>query len=183
MQDYTPAINELLGEERLHPLGPGTANRAVRDKLSELTIETAFSPEQVRNRTMAACCISGLWLYHDFLDESHTLSQDIGTSEGSYWHGLMHRREPDFGNSKYWFRRVGRHAIFPALRDAAADLAAADASSDSKFLVEQDDWDAFRFIDLCEAAYRGRNKTELLCRRIALREFQLLFDHCYQHAL
>ena len=46
---------------------------------------------------MAACCLCGLWLLHDFLDESHSLSQEITTDTGSYWHGIMHRREPDYG--------------------------------------------------------------------------------------
>ena len=55
-----------------------------------------------------------LWLY-GFLDESHSIAQGIDSPEGSYWHALMHRSEGDFSNSKYWYRRVGRHAIFPAL--------------------------------------------------------------------
>ena len=57
-----------------------------------------FQPQTVRDRDMAATCRSGLWLYHDFLDEAHTISQEIETPEGSYWHALVHRREPDFSN-------------------------------------------------------------------------------------
>ena len=49
---------------------------------------------------MASACLAGLWLYHDYLDESHAVSQSIHTPAGSYWHGLMHRREPDFANPK-----------------------------------------------------------------------------------
>ena len=63
---------------------------------------TAGKSDQVR---------SALWLAAGDLDRSHEISQNIGSAEGSFLHGIMHRREGDFGNSKYWFRRAGSHAI------------------------------------------------------------------------
>lgn len=52
---------------------------------------------------------AALWLYVDELDRSHSISQGIGDATGSFWHGIMHRREGDFGNAHYWFHRVGAH--------------------------------------------------------------------------
>ncbi len=55
---------------------------------------------------------AGLWLYVDDLDASHTVSQQIATPTGAYWHAIMHRREADFENSKYWYRKAGNHPAF-----------------------------------------------------------------------
>ena len=88
---YPPALAELLAKERLNVLGKGTPNAAVHARLESLTIERAFAPQAVHDRDMAACCLAGLWLYHDYWDEAHTVAQDIDTSEGSWWHGIVHR--------------------------------------------------------------------------------------------
>lgn len=56
---------------------------------------------------------SALWLYIDELDRSHKVSQGIEDATGSFWHGIMHRREGDFSNSHYWFRKVGDHPAIP----------------------------------------------------------------------
>src|SRR5262249_3411310 len=114
--DYPPALTELLRDRRLNAPGPGTPNAAARPLLRELTVPAAFAPHPVSDGDMARACLAGLWLYHDFLDESHQISQEIDTPTGSYWHGLMHRREPDYGNAAYWFRRVRAHPIFADLR-------------------------------------------------------------------
>ena len=67
--------------------------------------------------------LSGLWLFLDDLDRSHAISQDLSTPEASFWHFIMHRREPDPSNAAYWFRRVGRHAVFPPCAKRSPRLA------------------------------------------------------------
>ncbi len=181
---YGPVFAGLLQEERLNPLDAGTPNTKVRLVLNALTIEKAFAPNQIVDADMARACLAGIWLYHDFLDESHQISQAIQTQTGSYWHGLMHRREQDFSNSKYWFHRVGEHPIFASLQQVAAELAVADTAHESiAFLRQQQKWDAFAFIDLCEACIKGRFSVEQFCRKIQQAEWRLLFDYCYHQAI
>ncbi len=50
---------------------------------------------------------AGIWLYLDDLDRSHGISQGDESPLGSLWHAVMHRREGDFSNSKYWLQRAG----------------------------------------------------------------------------
>lgn len=176
--DYGRTVSHLLEDDRLPELGPGQPNRAAHEQLSKLTAETLFAGCKVIDPAMAQCCLSGLWLWHDFLDESHRISQEIGTAEGSYWHGVMHRREPDYSNAKYWFRRVGRHPIFAPLAEAAALLA-----DDKPQAARGAAWDPFGFIDLCQAIAEGHNDGKQLAREVARAEWQLLFDYCYRAAV
>lgn len=181
---YGPLVAELLSEESLPELGPGQANQAMATKLRQLTTKDLFAGQTIVNRNMADCCVSGLWLWHDFLDESHTLSQAIETPAGSYWHGIMHRREPDYFNAKYWFRRVGQHAIFPALAEQAVQLASVHpCDAPASFLRDGKQWDPYAFIDLCEAIANGKSQSKLLAQHVARVEWKLLFDDCWQNAI
>ncbi len=182
---YPPPVAELIGEERLNPLGPGIPNKSVYSNLKSFTIEDISPGKAIQDREMAKSCLAGLWLFHNYLEESHSISQEIHTPTGSYWHGIMHRREPDFGNSGYWFRRVGNHPVFAPLQKAAAEIAQQSQtdSSDAAFLKSQSKWDAFAFISLCEGAYRKRNDCDLLCRQIQLKEWELLFEYCFHQAI
>ncbi|MEX2215401.1 MAG: hypothetical protein WD768_14810 [Phycisphaeraceae bacterium] len=102
---------------------------------------------------------AGLWLYVDRLDRSHEISQAMDDATGSFWHAIMHRREGDFGNSHYWFRRAGNH---PAMK-----------------LME--DYDAHAFIDAVEVAHRkGAADEELI--QMQRGEWFVLMRWCMEQA-
>jgi hypothetical protein len=176
---YGPAVAALLEPERLPELGPGRPNEAARPLLAGLSPASLAAPAAVRDGDMARCCLAGLWLYHDFLDESHRISQEIATRSGSYWHALMHRREPDYGNAGYWFRRVGDHPVFGPLADAVRAL---PAPPEAAGLTRSPRWDPFAFVNLCAAAAGRGDETERFCRTVQLLEWRLLFDHCWRQA-
>ena len=115
---------------------------------------------------------AGLLQMADFLDESHTLAQSSGDRDGDYWHAIMHRREPDPSNSKYWFRRVGDHPVFEELGAAAAPILDACGESIGP------EWDPFAFVDLCERARFGADESlRAACRRVQFLEMILLLQH------
>ncbi len=84
--------------------------------LTEVNLASLLPGSDRKGRLALA---AGLLQILDFWDPSHHAAQeadDLGRAAFSaYWHGIAHRREPDPGNASYWFRRVGRHAIFPVL--------------------------------------------------------------------
>ncbi len=183
-REYGPTVARLLKNAPCNVLGPGVADAGMRDALAALTPESLIAPHELHDRGMALACTAGLWLRFDFLDPSHRISQDIENPTGSFWHGIMHRREPDFGNAKYWFRRVGQHPTFASLSTAAAQLARdTQAGSAAGYLAEQADWDPFRFVDVCEQAGDKSSPLEALCRKIQQSEWELLFDYSYRQAI
>ena len=121
---------------------------------------------------------SALLLWNDDLDASHTLSQALPDAFGSWLHGTMHRREGDFPNSKYWFRRVGTHAGFALMARRAAEVVAnASTQPASQFAALTERWDPFAFVDLCAAAVSptGSGSTALL-EAVQAAELELLTE-------
>ena len=67
--------------------------------------------------SMSSRCVeAGLLLLNDYLDESHEISQTMegkgNPKTGDYWHGIMHRREPDAGNASYQEQSCNQYLQF-----------------------------------------------------------------------
>ena len=120
---------------------------------------------------------AGLYQWYDALEVSHGYSQDAqhqGKNQAAdYWHAIMHRREPDDSNSKYWFRHVGHSPVFAKLLRYAQSISDDFASRES--------WDPFAFVDYCSSCTRGSNE-EQVAQRIQAVEMVLLMQQTMRDA-
>jgi hypothetical protein len=110
-------IKQLLATAEPAELGPGPradvlSESALNARVDSLLGNTRISP--ARQQLIRSVIL----LWHDHLDASHNISQGIENTDGSFVHAIMHRREPDAWNSKYWWRRVGNHPAFPEIAGA-----------------------------------------------------------------
>lgn len=166
---YGPKVAAILGDgARLADLGPGRPDPSVRPLLAAFDPSADLGP--VRDGPAARACLAGLWLYHDFLDESHAVSQDLPSAEGSFWHAIMHRREPDPSNSKYWWRKVASHPVLDMLVEQAPALG-------YQFT------DPYAFVDFVEMVRDTGTADEEQARRVQKLEWELLFDWCFHRVL
>ena len=192
---YTSAIAEVIGKlEAGNPLPTLVPQKAwsseLTDTLEAASLDDLFDGTSLKNTTFAEAIKSGLLLWNDALDESHTISQGLADPTGSYWHGIMHRREPDYPNSKYWFGRVGSHPIFPALRERSLELYNETANpSDAlteigEAIAAQENWDSYQFVDWCQAA-EGDSDSDVtgFLQQVQAEEIKLLLAYSYRNAV
>ena len=192
---YASAIAEVIEKletgNPLPTLVPQKAwNSELTNTLEATSLNEFFEGESLKNTTFGEAIKSGLLLWNDALDASHTISQGLTNQTGSYWHGIMHRREPDYPNSKYWFGRVGTHPIFPELRECALKLFK-ETSNPSDTLTEigqtlaaQENWDSYQFIDWCQAA-EGDSDSDVtrFLQQVQAEEIKLLLAYSYRNAV
>ena len=103
--------------------------------------------------TAAPLIKAGLHLLNDDIHNCHIIAQEHENSDGNYWHAILHRREPDYWNSKYWYNRVGNHPVIQQMKN------------------EEVGWDPFDFVDQCE---RSDTETE---RMIQFKEMKFLLNY------
>jgi hypothetical protein len=123
----------------------------------------------------AQAALAGLLFRLGCWKEGHLIAQDISSSEGSYWHGMLHRIEPDSSNARYWFGQFKEHPIFPDLLQHAQEIL--DDRGPGHWRLKTA-WDPFLFIGWCDEARATGGQVESTAIDIQMAEWRLLFDWC-----
>ena len=176
MESYSDFIARLLLNPGLlgklnptEPLGwdlPGKIRGADDSMLS--------GGKEIGDKKTFSLVRGGLFYAADALDDAHRIFQDEPGDLGSYWHGMLHRREGDFDNARYWFRRAGRLPIFDRMHAAAASLSAN--------MAKQLSWDAYLLTGMCEQAKFGDRDAIPECLRLQRVEFDGMLDYCWRQS-
>jgi len=102
---------------------------------------------------------AGLHLLNDDIHNCHIIAQEHENPDGNYWHAILHRREPDYWNSKYWYKRVGNHPVIQQMKN------------------EEVGWDPFEFVDQCEKFNTAKE------RQLQFKEMKFLLKHTIEKYL
>lgn len=177
-----PELKRILETPEPAALGPERRSNVLSTTELEAELVKAFPPHFTP--AMRDLFTAGASLWHDHLDAAHNIAQSIETADGSLLHGIMHRREPDYGNAKYWFRRVGAHPSFLSLAVRASELLEkADESDLRSRLLPNKTWDPFAFVDAVEDALEGQFKSKIpLLQQVQKLEFQCFFENLANRA-
>jgi hypothetical protein len=160
----------------------GDGNRRAAEKLREATAADLLTRPAV-SESDAQSMLAGLWLWHDWLDSSHVISQAIHSATGSFWHAIMHRREGDFSNAKYWLARCREHPVMRAMAPYAGDILNPLPADKMLLRLGRNGWNPEAFVDFVEEmssrAEDPRHNAAVMLQKL---EWRLLFDYCTRAA-
>jgi hypothetical protein len=172
-----PDFHQLMDTGKSASLGPET--RQGRKSIAELDtmLATQFSASKL-DASKLNLIRAVVLLWHDHLDEAHEIAQQDNGPDGSLIHAIMHRREPDFGNAKYWYHRTGRHAVYPEFARRAVVLPESEQEKDLVLrFTPKDEWDPFAFVDAVQRSRIDAPETGPFLQRAQKMEFEALLDY------
>ena len=174
---YSEFVDRLLSQEdllkTLSPKGP-LDSALVRD-LKTAGDDMLAGAKVLADATMFALVKGSLFYALDALPEAHAIFQESNDDEASYWHGMLHRREGDFDNARYWFRRAG---VLPFFADAHRE-----AGPHSDTMARQSNWDPYLFTGQCEQERFGADELTGELRALQRVEFHAIFDYCWRQSV
>lgn len=181
MQLYETLAQQLRARET-PPLAPKNVwNETISGQLQS-DDETLFGAQITRAdaasdnaaSTRRALCRAALFLWNDDLDAAHNIVQPLeNNATANAIHAMIHRREKDFSNALYWWRKTGTHPLLGSLGAAAREL---DGAREYSQLFGRDDiFDAAAFTKLCENA---TPQNEDFLRRVQAVELEKTYQFC-----
>ena len=193
--DSTRAFLNLTWTADLPSLGPEKRTQA-KNPNEFLPVVDKFCRNYELNDALRQLLRSAALLWHDDLEGSHDISRRIPTADGSLLHGIMHRREPDNSNAKYWFRKTGDHPCYRLMSQTLRkEFNPAEKRPTEKSikrylfydrlneLIPGGRWDPIAFVDAChDALERPADSFDCLAlKTIQEVEFNVLIDYWFRN--
>lgn len=174
-------MNSPAAYESLLPRTPGNAEAGAI--LGNLDPKTLLAGKVVHDDD-AELLRGALYLWHDYLPQSHTIFQGDSRSVGSFWHAIMHRREGDFSNSKHWYARCTDHPALPMLAVQTNSVLNPLPVDKSILKLTMNGWNPDAFVDLVQEISANpadhRTKIAIVLQKL---EWRILFDHTARTAI
>jgi hypothetical protein len=178
--DLHEVTRRLLARTGVPPLV--AAGRPVYDaELASLLthLMRSGSPDVLLTYNTAAA----LHLLNDDLDAAHRLVQaheEDGTA--NYLHQIVHRREGDWSNTRYWVARTGRHPFHEEMLGVAkASAAETGGGTLGQTLERWSRWEPGRMVELCEGAAANPGPMADQVARLSWAETRGLLGWCVRH--
>lgn len=190
-QSFGALISELLLSKGtgLPPLQWHTrASKAARTRLDAADVPALFADRSVADAPAAQAVRGAMYLWHGFLRECAQECGQPDAPEHGYWRAFCLRNAGQPEAAKQLYRHIGAHPVYGPLGIVCRELIGVGLDRLAKrFLDTLNQVEAFEpyaFVDLYEMARTGQTcaATEQLVRTIQLREFHLLFTHCFKKA-
>lgn len=169
---YSELVDHLLiqsreeGLKKLHPSEPLHGHAGLLPNIRQAT------DADLGGGPLSDLLRAGLFYQFDALPDAHALVQDASGDLAAYWHGMIHRREADFDNARYWFRRAGVLPVFRALHREASEFSAV--------MAKQFNWEPYLFTGLCEQQKFGDDSLTRELVALQKLEFDLLFENTWR---
>jgi hypothetical protein len=109
-------IDRLGNRAGLPPLMPdGPWHPGIDTEIANVSL-VWLSAERADGVPSAAAYLAALHLWNDNLSAAHEIVQSAETPAAMLLHGIVHRREGDYDNARYWFRQAGNHPAYHGLQ-------------------------------------------------------------------
>ncbi|NLE58325.1 MAG: hypothetical protein GX616_08190 [Planctomycetes bacterium] len=163
-------------------------NRRGKNALDELSDARLFSDVPLIDETMIAAVRGLLYLWNGWPDDAKRHVQSAPLNEWRYVTALCERMLGRWETARELFKKIpDQPFLAPLLKCAREILQTNSHQTIEKMLLESDEsggWDHLSFASLFNEAAMGRLGLvgEQAVSQIQLREFELLFNHCYEEA-
>jgi hypothetical protein len=190
MPDILPILGSLLPDD-LRPLVEAAALPDLHGTSAQPTLkdsilkwELTYSNGATKGRfsdELQDLILAALWLLEGDLEQSHRFSQRWETLNGSYWHAIMHRREGDYSNAKYWYRRTSKSPVINSFKQTILSHHALRAFVPELVRpMDPADWlEAWVEVNRQTTSPEASDRFISVVRDLAWIEWQLLLAHCF----